>query len=382
MQPDFELSRAVGESADRLTTSQIFMSGGGADPTVRNLNHLLYEAAYQLYGEPLSFRAAKALIDRVKLRDTVIICAGFFDPPSMITEGDGPIGAVLLGRALAAGLGVTPVYLTEVTNIARLAELVRATGLDIVDVELARTTAFKAAIVPLPIEEQRARSLAPALMQEVRPAAMISVEKPAPTAAGTYHVGSGIDVTNLVGKVDYYVHAAQEFGALTIGIGDGGNEVGMGRIADAVRRHVSTGPTIGTVLETDILVVATIANWGAYAIEACLAAALHLPEVIHSEEMEREVLSASIRTGMIDPMSGRAEGWVDGTPPICSLSILALLRQLVELRIDLKTRRHGLAHNFRRWGESGDHVKQIPIWADYLAKEEAAYFENQKRSKG
>lgn len=374
MTPDFELCRAVGESADRLVTSQIFMSGGGADPTVRNLNQYLYDAAFALQGAPLSYLAAKGLVERVKPRDTVIICCGFFDPPSMITEGDGPIGAVLLGRALAAALGATPVFLTEVTNMARVEELVRATGLEILDVELARTSAFKAAVIPLPIDPQRAQTLATETMQRVRPSAMICIEKPSPTQAGTYHIGSGIDVTPLVGKVDYFVNAAQQFGAFTVGIGDGGNEAGMGLIPDAIRTHVSTGKIIGTVVKTDVLVVATIANWGAYAIEACLAAALHLPEAIHSNAMEQRVLDASVRTGMIDPMSGRAEGWVDGTPPICSLSVLELLRQLVELRVDYKTRPHGMASNGKRWNESPQHVEQIRLWADVLAKQEAQYF--------
>src|SRR5690606_34568048 len=110
MTPDFELCRVVGESADRLITSQIFMSGGGADPAVRNTTQFLYEAAFAKYGAPLTHLAAKSLLERVKPRDTVVICSGFFDPPAMITEGDGPIGAALLGRALALVLDATPVF--------------------------------------------------------------------------------------------------------------------------------------------------------------------------------------------------------------------------------------------------------------------------------
>src|SRR5690606_38144934 len=116
--------------------------------------------------------------------------------------------------------------------------------------------------------------------------------------------------------------AARDAGVFTIGIGDGGNEAGMGRIHGDVCEIVSTGKIIGTVLETDVLIVSAIANWGAYAIEACLAAALHLPEVLHSTAVERRVMDAASRTGMIDPMSGFAQGWVDGTPPICSESLL------------------------------------------------------------
>ncbi len=371
---DLELCRAVGEAADRLISSQIFMSGGGADPTVRNINQFLYEAAYAQQGAPLTYMAAKALIERIKPRDTVIICTGFFDPPSMITEGDGPIGAVLLGRALAAALNATPVFLTEVTNIPRVEALIQATGLEVLDLELARTTAFKAAIVPLPIDSARAEQLSQSLTEVIKPVAMISIEKPSPSFAGTYHTGSGVDVSSLVGKVDYFVKAAQEYGALTIGIGDGGNEVGMGLIANEVRTIVSTGAIIGSSVKTDMLVVGAIANWGAYAIEACLAAALHLPEVLHSVSMERRVVDTAARVGMIDPMSGMAHGWVDGTPPSCSESILELLRQMVELRINYKTRQHGLCSNGRRWHHAPERDEQIRIWANHLAAEENAYF--------
>ncbi len=379
MTPDLDLCRVVGEAADRLISSQIFMSGGGADPAVRNINQFLYEAAFAIHGAPLSYLATKALIQRTKPGDTIVICTGFFDPPSMITEADGPIGAVLLGRALAAALDATPVFLTEVTNIPRMEALIRATGLEVVSLELARTTAFKSAIVPLPIDSKRAKHLSKVMIEDIRPVAMISIEKPSPSFKGTYHTGSGVDVSSLVGKVDHFVDAAKKYGALTIGIGDGGNEVGMGNIADEVRTIVTTGAIIGSSIKTDILIVGAIANWGAYAIEACLAAALHLPEVIHSLEMERRVVEMSSRVGMIDPMSGMAQGWVDGTPPTCSESILELLRQMVELRINYKIRPQGLCNNGRRWHHAPDRDEQIRIWSNYLTAEENAYFSEKEK---
>ena len=94
----------------------------------------------------------------------------------------------------------------------------------------------------------------------------------------------------------------------------------MGMILKDVHEIVPTGKIMGTKVSADILVVAAIANWGAYAIEACLAAALHLPEALHPLAVEQRVADASSRAGLIDPTSGIAHGWVDGTPPICSES--------------------------------------------------------------
>ena len=207
-----------------------------------------------------------------------------------------------------------------------------------------------------------------------KPKAMISIEKPGPSPAGTYHTGPGLDVSDVVGKVDFFVDEARARGVLTIGIGDGGNEVGMGRILKDVFEIVPTGKIMGTKVATDILVVSAIANWGAYAIEACLAAALHLPEALHPLAVERRVADASSRVGMIDPTSGIAHGWVDGTPPICSESILELLRAMVELRLDRKLRANAATSFGRRWFETGVGPQSVSTWSKVLAKEEQDYF--------
>lgn len=369
---DLDLCRIVGESADRLVSSQIFMSGGSAELTTRNITKELYEAARGT-GEPLCSEAAAALLARLKPRDVVLICTGFFDPPSMIAEADGPIGAVTLARSLCVAFDVTPVFLTEVAHLPRLKALAESVGLEVRPPEVARTTPFKAALAPLPIDPERARSTSAELFDQLRPAAMISIEKPAPSPANRYHTGIGLDVTDLVGKVDYYTAEAQRRGVLTIGIGDGGNEVGMGRILDAVREIVPTGPKIGAALGADILVVATIANWGCYAIEACLAAALYMPEAIHAVSDERRVLDAAARCGLIDPSAGVANGWVDGTPPACSESILTLLREMVKLRLSRK-RVQALSNFPRRWVERDNVAETLKLWAGVLAKEEEAYF--------
>ena len=81
---DLDLCRAVGDSADRLVSTQIFMSGGSAELTTKNITRELYEAARGLHQDPLTYLAAKGLLERVEPRRSVVLCAGFFDPPSMI----------------------------------------------------------------------------------------------------------------------------------------------------------------------------------------------------------------------------------------------------------------------------------------------------------
>lgn len=374
MDHDFALAAAVGESADRLVSTQVFMSGGSAELTTRNITKELYDAARKIHGEPMSYLAAKALIEHAKPRDTVLFCSGFFDPPSMIGEGDGPVGAALLARSLCAMLDITPVFLTEVSHMARMEALARSVGLDFCDLELARLTPFKAVMMPLPVDPARAEREAVACLDEIRPAAFVAIEKPAPCPKNRYHTGVGLDVTDVVGKVDHVVREARRRGIITIGIGDGGNEVGMGRILEAIVNVVPTGKVIGTSLETDILVVGAVANWGAYAVEACVAAALHMPEAIHSLADERRVIATAAHNGLIDPSTGLANGWIDGTPPICSESMLELLRQMVELRL-LRKARHSVMNFPRRWAERSEPDKVVAAWARKLSRDEAAYFE-------
>lgn len=373
MELDITLCETVGESADRLLSAQVFMSGGSAELTNRNITKELYEAARIVHGEPMTSLAAKKLLERVKPRDTVLISSGFFDPPSMIGEADGPIGSALIARALCTMLDATPVFLTELNNISTMEALARSAGIDIVDLELARTTPYKGAMVILPINLERAKIEALRCLDLVKPTAFITIEKPAPCPRGRYHTGIGLDVSDVVGKIDFIVDEANRRGILTIGIGDGGNEVGMGRILDTIKEVVPTGNIIGTPLCTEVLVVATIANWGAYGVEACLAAALHMPEAMHTVADERRVTETAARCGLIDPVTGLANGWVDGTPPVCSESILELLRQMVELRL-LRKAKHTLQNFPRRWGERNNPADVIAIWAKKLASEEDAAF--------
>jgi D-glutamate cyclase len=381
MPGDLELCRVVGESVDRLISAQVFMSGGAAALTSRNITKELYEAARALQGEPLTYLAARELLERVTPRSAVVICAGFFDPPSMIDEADGPLGAALLARSLCVALDATPVVVTEVANMGRMAQLLQAAGLEVVGLDLARVTPFKAAVMPLPIAPRRAEQVVERIFELAEPSAVVTIEKPSPNVKGAYHTGVGLNVTDLVGKVSFLTGAARRRGVPSIGLGDGGNEVGMGRILEACREILPTGADCGcpcgggiaAATETDILVVGAVANWASYGIEACLAAALEMPEALHSLAEERRVTEAASRAGLIDPTTGLANGWVDGTPPICSESMLELMRQMVELR--LTRRRPGALMNFpKRWAERGVAEQTVEAWARHLAANEDAFF--------
>jgi len=47
-----------------------------------------------------------------------------------------------------------------------------------------------------------------------------------------------------------------------IGIGDGGNEMGMGKVIHTIQTEIENGSLIGAVTSADYLIVASVSNWG------------------------------------------------------------------------------------------------------------------------
>jgi hypothetical protein len=103
---------------------------------------------------------------------------------------------------------------------------------------------------------------------------------------------------------------------LTIGVGDGGNEVGTGNIADSVARFVPFGDDICTSVCCDVLVMAGVSNWGALAIAAALAIDAKRVEIgskfIEICSKQEQMLKAMLQAGAYDGRTGKAEESIDG----------------------------------------------------------------------
>jgi hypothetical protein len=105
---------------------------------------------------------------------------------------------------------------------------------------------------------------------------------------------------------------------VTIGVGDGGNEIGMGKVRwDVIRRNIPNGGLIACRVPTDYLLVCGVSNWGAYGLAAgirLLRGAPHDPELFDSES-ERRILEAMVRDGpLVDGRDGVQSATVDGLP--------------------------------------------------------------------
>ncbi len=102
----------------------------------------------------------------------------------------------------------------------------------------------------------------------------------------------------------------------TIGIGDGGNEIGMGKLPwDVVRRNIPGGGVIACRVPCDHLIVAGVSNWGAYALAAgvLLLRGEKGDADLFDVEREHELLRIMVEQGpLVDGVTGLPTVSVDG----------------------------------------------------------------------
>lgn len=204
----------------------------------RNLRNM--QVARQALQPDYFLRAALLLRD---IEDTVIIGTGF--PVNDTFETDGPVGAIALYDALEA-LGAQPLL---------------ACGPPLCDV-----IAGDYRVLPLTARDlQSAQREAAEQLGRLNPAAIVSIERPGLAEDNRYYNMRGEDITPRCSFFDPFIVQAN---CPTIAVGDGGNEIGMGKIASAIE---SLDIRVA-VTSCDELVVADVSNWGAYGLIALLAA--------------------------------------------------------------------------------------------------------------
>jgi len=132
-----------------------------------------------------------------------------------------------------------------------------------------------------------------------------------------YHTMKGRDITMHMSPAHWlFEEAPKVLPIRTIGIGDGGNEVGMGKIPwEIIRRNIPGGGQVACRLATDYLIVCGVSNWGAYGLAAgvrWLKGSKADAELFDSER-ERELLRIMVEQGpLVDGVSGQRSVTVDG----------------------------------------------------------------------
>jgi len=313
---------AVGSVVESLITADVG-DRGTVGPIVGAMSRL------DESGEPPVAAAATGLAETIDEGDTVVVLTGFPIPPGMVHETDGPAGAVSLARALDVGLGANVVLACEPTATDICAATARAGGLHVDDRAVAFEHDRALSVEPFPTEPEDARTYAADLL-DLDPAAVVAVEKAGPNRRGVYHNLTGRDISEHAAEVGPLYDRLED--PLTVAVGDGGNEVGMGAVASEIREQIPHGDScqcecgsgITCDITTDLLVPAAVSNWGAHGVVACLSVVLDRP-LLHDPDIERRMLVEGSLAGAIDGITGGTEGNCDGLSPDTHAAMVRLL---------------------------------------------------------
>ncbi len=153
------------------------------------------------------------------------------------------------------------------------------------------------------------------------------------------HGATGISRDPEQSKTQYLFEHAAARNIATIGIGDGGNEIGFGLIADDVRRVLGDADQCqcpcqgGTACQvaTDVLVVAAISNWGGYGVAANLAYQLEKPELLIDADTVERMLTNCVEAGAVDGLSNLPILSDDGVPLLAHRACIDILTTFISI---------------------------------------------------
>jgi glutamate racemase len=233
--------------------------------------------------------AAKAL----EKCDHVMLLTGFSVAENM-PETDGPPGTAALGRSLQA-LGKVVTYVSDPANAPVLRAAVAA-----LNPEAEKFARFEV------FDEQhgRAKAAALALVDKIAPDAVVAIELPGRNAEGIRRNMRGADVNGFNGPVDQLLIEANKRGLTTVGVGDGGNEAGMGGLQGVPK--ALDGSTMATAVKAQHPVTAWNSNLGADAIGAVMLQRAGKLDSLHTPAQLGAAIEATLESGAVDGVTRKA----------------------------------------------------------------------------
>lgn len=225
--------------------------------------------------------AAKLILSWEK--GNVFLTTGFY--VKGFAETDGPAGTVALAGALGA-LGYHPIVITD--------QYCRG-FFEIKNLE----------VIYMPIDASI--DFVEQTIERYMPVGMIAIERCGRNAKDDYANMRGVSIREHSARIDLFFEVAE--GRIpTIGVGDGGNEIGMGNMAELITEKLELVPCVVCV---DRLVTATVSNWGAYGIAAYLGILAGKKLMADFDEI-RDYIAGTVKLGSVDGVLGEHVVGVDG----------------------------------------------------------------------
>ena len=329
--------RQIAEGIDKLMITDI---------ASRGCIEVLYKAAREKHDEPLSLGMAKILSEKVKPKNRVILTTGWMDQPEIAPgfgETDGPGGTMVLARALRQLCQAECIVVTDAELVDGMKKVAQAAGFhcvqpEMLDVSIEQGKLMTISIISFPVDRDEAKRQATVLLDEIKPACCISVERGGMNEDGCIHSMVGKDTSKNQAKVDYIFIEARCRGIATMAIGDGGNEIGMANIKDVIKEKIphgdvcrcACGKGIAPSTEVDYLLTAAISNWGCFAVANMLCVLKADLSKLHDAQKEERILKNAADSGFHDAMYGGVEYSVDGCELSAHMSMATIMNQLVK----------------------------------------------------
>ena len=238
-------------------------------------------------------RINKGFIERSTdlLLDTkgrIFICSGFYILNSKSPETDGPPGAISLAKTLEA-LDHDVYFVTDKYSKS-----------------IFQGMSDKNKVIEFPITSHaESNKIANDLIKSYDPQLLISIERAGLSFDGKYRNFRGIDFSDYNAKVDYLFEQLPN----SIGIGDGGNEIGMGNYKkEILDLGIYSNPSVITTTEN---IIASTSNWGAFGLIAGISKKIG-KNFLPSVEEGKTMIEKTVELGAVEGMSGESKPLVDG----------------------------------------------------------------------
>jgi hypothetical protein len=233
---------------------------------------------------------------------SIAIVSGFYIPAASAPETDGPTGSVTLARAL-----LRRGFDAELWTDFRCMEAFRVCA-ETVSFPLGRVVDVSGDIGGVKL-----------------PDALIYVERPGRASDGAYYDMRKKDISDFTCALDAF---ALRGAARTIGIGDGGNEVGMGNYKPDLCEMMPDYAECLCSVRADVAIPVDVSNWGAYALAAAISA--DAGEWLAQTEAEETAMLEALRSaGVVDGVTKKPSASVDGFGISRHLEIRSALQNLL-----------------------------------------------------
>ena len=262
-----------------------------ADIVLRNSKRGM-DVLYQHLPDDLFEQAAADLLSKERDRN-ILLFTGFASEG--LQETDGPVGTYFLAKALYQ-IGYYPVIISDFHCKGYFDQAEQN---------------FETLLVPM--KGFGEKFMYSKIIETYDPVTLISIERPGRSEDGNYRNMNGEIINGQNAPLDFFF--MQEMDILTIGIGDGGNEIGMGKYTKLLEEQLHYNAPCH--ITTDHCLIGTTSNWASYG----LITALDKKYLPSADKLEAYYEFINER-GAVDGITGIKGKTHDGFPLEESIALL------------------------------------------------------------